>query len=218
MPNFASLLGPQALRDLQGHGRTVHFSGGDRLMGDRLAGDRVLLLEHGYVKIARVTPDGKDAVLDFRGPGELIGEQAALREGMRTATVEALTDGDALAISGAVFVAWLQSHPQGAMALLRGLSQRLSDADTQRVEYGASQTLARVAGRLLTLADRFGQRDNGRVDIALAISQEELAAWSGSSREATVKSLRTLRDLGVVETSRRRLVVLDTERLAGYAS
>lgn len=217
MPNFARSLRPEVLKDLEGRGRRITFYKGDHLLSDRSPGQRVLLLQGGFVKIVRVAPDGKEAVLDFRGPGELLGEQAALREELHTATVEALTDGGALAVPADRFIDWVIAHPHASLAVMRVLSERLNDADVQRLEYGASRTLGRVAGRLLALAHRFGRRDDGRVEIVLAISQEELAAWSGSSREATVKALRTLRALGVVETSRRRLVVLDLERLAGHA-
>jgi CRP-like cAMP-binding protein len=41
------------------------------------------------------------------------------------------------------------------------------------------------------------------------VTQSELAAWSGLSREAVVKGLRALRRLGWIEVDGRRLVVLD---------
>jgi CRP-like cAMP-binding protein len=211
--NFARQLDPQVLEELHARGRPVPFTRGQRLMQAQLKDDRVLLLDDGYVKISRTTSDGREAVLDFRGPGELLGERAALREDLPTPVVEALTDGEALSVAASSFVQWLMARPEASLAVMRVLAMRLHEADTQRMEYGASQTLARVAGRLATLADRFGQTRNGAVEIALAISQEELAAWSGSSREATVKALRTLRSLNVVETSRRRLVVLDPQAL-----
>jgi CRP-like cAMP-binding protein len=49
--------------------------------------------------------------------------------------------------------------------------------------------------------------------IDLPISQEELASWSGASREATSKALRDLRELGAVETRRRNITVRDVDLL-----
>ena len=43
--------------------------------------------------------------------------------------------------------------------------------------------------------------------ITLPLSQEELAGWTGSSREAVTKALRTLRELGWIETGRREISV-----------
>jgi CRP/FNR family transcriptional regulator, cyclic AMP receptor protein len=55
------------------------------------------------------------------------------------------------------------------------------------------------------------------VTITLPISQEELAGWTGASREAVTKSLRTLRDLGWIETGRRSISVRDAEALRRFA-
>jgi CRP-like cAMP-binding protein len=57
----------------------------------------------------------------------------------------------------------------------------------------------------------------GIVDIKTRVSQVELAAWSGLSREGTVKALRDLRDSEILETSRRHLRVLDVARLRDVA-
>ena len=54
--------------------------------------------------------------------------------------------------------------------------------------------------------------------ITLALSQEELAAWTASSREAVAKAMRLLRELGWIETHRRRVVVREIESLRRYAA
>jgi CRP-like cAMP-binding protein len=45
------------------------------------------------------------------------------------------------------------------------------------------------------------------------LSQEELAAWTGASREAVSKALQLLRSLRIVETGRRHVSVLDLDAL-----
>ncbi len=99
------------------------------------------------------------------------------------------------------------------------LAHRLRDADRQRLEFGSDYTVDRVAAHLIELAGRFGTaQPDGCVVIGLPVSQEDLAAWCGASREATVKALRQLRALGLIETGRRRLVVMDIQRLAQRVS
>jgi CRP-like cAMP-binding protein len=99
------------------------------------------------------------------------------------------------------------------------LSERLRDADVKRIGFAASDTVGRVASRLVELADRFGEEDErGETLITLPLTQEELAAWCGSSREATAKALQTLRSLGWVETARRRITVHDLASLRARAA
>jgi CRP/FNR family transcriptional regulator, cyclic AMP receptor protein len=63
------------------------------------------------------------------------------------------------------------------------------------------------------LADRFGDVGADSTDIDLAITQEDLAGWTGSSREAVIRALRTLRELGWIATRRRGITLLDVEML-----
>ena len=64
---------------------------------------------------------------------------------------------------------------------------RLRYADAQQARFATHDVVGRVAQRLVGLGDGFGEpAGDGRIEIALPLSQEELAAWTGSSREAVV--------------------------------
>jgi len=99
------------------------------------------------------------------------------------------------------------------MVLVRMLNRRLRDADRKRIEFLAQDTVGRVCSRLVELAERFGESGGEGVHIDLVISQEELAGWTGSSREAAIRALRSLRELGWIATSRRSITVLDLAEL-----
>jgi CRP-like cAMP-binding protein len=97
--------------------------------------------------------------------------------------------------------------------LLQMVTARLRDSDRKRVEFAAYDIAARVARRLVELADRFGEPDEQGVRISVALSQDELAGWVGASREAVAKALRVLRSRGFVSTGRRTMTVLDIDGL-----
>ena len=63
------------------------------------------------------------------------------------------------------------------------------------------------------MVERFGTETTAGHVIDLPITQEELAGWTGASREAVAKALRSLRELGLITTERRRITVLDLEEL-----
>ena len=73
---------------------------------------------------------------------------------------------------------------------MRTVIGRLRDADRKRIEFGAHDTIGRVAARLVEMAERFGQPTPDGLKIALPFSQDELAGWIGASREAVSKALR----------------------------
>ena len=181
------------------------------LEGDR--SETVILLVSGRVKVFSLTEQGDEVVLAVRGPGALLGEFSALDGDARSASVAALEPVVGLVLPSPVFVEFLRTHGQAATVLLQLVIARLRDADRKRVEFGAFDIAARVAGRLVELADRFGEPDEHGVRISVALSQDELAGWVGASREAVAKALRVLRDRGYVTTGRRTMTVLDLDGL-----
>lgn len=177
----------------------------------------VFLLRSGHCKISALADDGSEVLLGFRGEGMLVGELTAIDGRPRSASVIAIQPVEALAVPAADFRAYLEKRPSALRVVLEVQIARLRDADAKRLEFAASDTTARVAARLLELAARLGEAGPSGVTIGLPISQEELAAWSGASREATARALRSLRAAGWIETGRRRLVVRDAVALGRRA-
>jgi CRP-like cAMP-binding protein len=126
--------------------------------------------------------------------------------------VTAIEQVEALLVSARDFRRLLD-RPEFAVELLRRMGQRFRDADRKRVEFGASDTVGRVAARLVELAERYGEPEGRSLAIALPLNQEELAGWAAASRAAMANALQTLRELGWIETGRRRIRVLDLEAL-----
>jgi len=183
------------------------------MFGEGDTSDWIALVLTGRVKLSSFTQDGREAVIGIAGHGELLGELSAVDGEPRSATAIAIDAVEALIVSAEDFTRFLESRPGAAVLLLRTISTRLRDADRKRVEFGAHDTLGRVAARLVELADRYGEPARDGVLITLPLSQEELAGWTGSSREAVGKALHALRGLGWVRTERRRITVLAMEPL-----
>ncbi|GGK86857.1 Crp/Fnr family transcriptional regulator [Planomonospora parontospora subsp. parontospora] len=208
---FLSLLTPEEAAGLRTAGRPRRWDRGATLMAEGDASDWVLVLTSGRVKISSHTSSGTEVVLAVRGPGALLGEFSAIDGLPRSATVTALEPVEGIAVRD--FPAFLREHGRVAVLLLQTVTGRVRDADRKRIEYGAFDTAGRVATRLLELAERYGEQAGGAVRVALPLSQDELAGWTGSSREAVSKALRSLRDRGLIETGRRRVVIHDMEGL-----
>jgi CRP-like cAMP-binding protein len=169
----------------------------------------VFLLSQGRVKVSSATTDGRDVVLAICVPGEILGELSAVDGSPRSATATAIEAVEARVVDGAAFRAFLASSAPAATALLVAVCGRLRLSDRRSVEFVAMDSVGRVAGRLVELAEQFGVTGpDGRVRIDVPITQDELAGWTGSSREAVSKALRTLRDRGWISTGRRTITVL----------
>ncbi|MCG5217796.1 Crp/Fnr family transcriptional regulator [Streptosporangium sp. KLBMP 9127] len=208
---FLSLLTPEELATLRANGRPRRWDRGDTVINEGDAADWVLVLTAGRVKVSSHTASGTEVVLAIRGPGALLGDMSAIDGGPRSGTVTTLEPVEGIVIGD--FPGFLHQHGRIAVLLMKLIIGRLRDADRKRIEYGAFDTTGRVATRLVELAERYGEPSGGGVRVALPLSQDELAGWTGASREAVSKSLRALRDRGLIATGRRRVVIHDLEGL-----
>lgn len=212
--SFGDGLTPEERDDFEGRGRRRRWPRGAAIFNEGGRSDFVASVVRGRVKASYFTDDGDEVVLAIRGPGALIGDMSAIDEEPVSATVTALEPIEALVVPVDSFMEYLQRHPRVALMLLRNMSRRLRDSDRKRIEFSAFDTLGRVARRIVELAEDFGETDGGDgIRITLPLSQEELAGWTGSSREAVSKALRALRNRGWIETHRRAITVLDIDSL-----
>lgn len=217
-PEFWDQLTDQEAAALEQCGRRREFRRGAVLLREGQVSGWVAVLRSGRVKVSVNTANGVEVVLAVRGPGALIGELSAIGRGPHGATVSALESVSALVVPVAAFEAYLQQHGRVAFHLMRTLVSRLNDADRKRIEFGAHDTTGRVAARLVEMVERFGEPTADGVKIALPFTQDELAGWTGASREAVSKALGVLRAAGEIRTGRMSVVVLDLPALRRRAA
>jgi CRP/FNR family cyclic AMP-dependent transcriptional regulator len=215
---FAALLEPAEWARVQALGHVVGFPSGSVLMHERGVSDLVMILLEGHVKTTLVGEGGREALLSIRDPGDVLGELSAIDGQPRVATVTALDAVSALTVPAEVFRRHLETTPRVAVALLAVVTRRFREAMLVRSQFGALDTIGRLSARLIELAERYGEDTGDEIQIALALSQEELGAWTGASRAGLSNALRTLRELGWIETQRRRIVVRDLQALRDRAA
>lgn len=178
-------------------------------------GDDFAILLSGRVKLIARATTGRSVLVGLRGPGALIGELGAIDGKPRAADAVALEAGEAAVGSLAFLTRFLKERPSAMTVVTAMVVDRLREADRGRVELAAHDGLGRVVLRLLELADNYGQAvgSGSDVRIQLPISQDELADWTGMSRQAVARALSTLRSEGYVSTHRMGLSVHDPDRL-----
>ena len=98
------------------------------IMHEGSAGENVALVLAGRVKLVARGVGERTVVLAIRGPGELVGEMAALGGTRRSATAIADEDVELGLLSGEDFRGYLRDHPDAALVLLRTLVGRMTEA------------------------------------------------------------------------------------------
>jgi CRP/FNR family transcriptional regulator, cyclic AMP receptor protein len=197
------------------HERTL--AAGEQLFRHGEAGSSFAVILSGRFKLVTRAATGRTVFLCIRGPGELIGEMAVLDENPRTADVLAVETARVAVGGAAALRQLLAQRPTAALALAKSLSWRLRESDEARVEMAALTGAARVAVRLIELSEQHGRSTPAGVEIDLALTQDEIADWTGLSRPAVARALADLRAARLVVTGRRSLTLPDPERLRALA-
>jgi CRP/FNR family cyclic AMP-dependent transcriptional regulator len=194
------------------------FPPGSMLMFQGEPDERVMLLLAGRVKVSRVDQDGREVLLSIRDPGDVLGEVAFIDGQPRIANVAALEAVEAIVAPANALRRHLETTPRAAVVLLEIVTRRLRETTVKRSQFGASDTMGRLAARILELAQRYGEPTPDGIEVLSPLSQEDLAAWTGSSRAGVADALHTMRELGWVRTDRRKVIVSDVEALRARAA
>ncbi|GIF51845.1 CRP-like cAMP-binding protein [Asanoa ferruginea] len=203
---------------------SVRAAGADRVFRTGAAlfhqGDpsrHVVIIEFGWVKVTAVSRRGWEALLAIRGPGDVVGELAVLDARPRLATVTALTSLRGTVVSADRLTDCMRANWAVAVALLRHLAKTVREADERRMQFGASNGDSRLVVLLHELAGKHGRVIDDGVLIDLPLSQQDLAASVGTSREVVARMLRVLRSRQIVLTQRRQIIVVRPDLLESLA-
>lgn len=156
----------------------------------------------GRVRVFSADDKGKEYVLNELGPGDYLGELALIDDCTRTASVLTLVASRFLVIPKASFQAFLTSHPSVAVHLLKALAARVRKL-TEEVERLA---LCDVYGRLANTLNSRAVAEDGR-RITDALTQRDLAALVGASREMISRIFKDLKSGGYISLEGKRVVI-----------
>jgi CRP/FNR family cyclic AMP-dependent transcriptional regulator len=204
-------LSERELRHLVEESRLCRFRAGEMILYQGEPGFACHILMRGRVRVFVVGEDGRELAMHILGPGEIIGEMALFDDLPRSANVEALEESQTLELHRDALLRCLRRSPALALSLLRSMSTRLRHA-TGDAEGLASLTVAeRLVQRLQRLAEWSGMSVAGGVRIVPPMTQQELAALVGTSRESVNRALVRLRQQGKVRLDNGWIVLLNGE-------
>lgn len=209
-------LAPDDLTALQAAARPVPVA--SRQLLRRRDEDRVVLLLDGTAKQHLVTASGEEVIDALVGSGYVAGLTSVLGQCPAGTDLTSMEPVSALSIAGRDLRHLVRTRPGVATACLQVAVTQQAALGAERARFAGTNVTQRVCTRLLELARGWGHIEDGGVHVALPITQYELAAWSGASRESVAKILQGLRAAGTLTTSRRSLTVVDMRALRRAAS
>jgi CRP/FNR family cyclic AMP-dependent transcriptional regulator len=211
-PLFGALA-PELIERLSSYATTRTIERGATIFAKGDPGNSLYAVCAGTVKISVPSADGKDAVFNLVGEGEIFGEIALLDGRPRTADATAMSDCELMVIERRDFLSLVRSQPEIALKLMEVLCARLRHTSEQVEDVLFLDLPGRLAKILLQLTDSAKLSQARRVTI----TQREIGQMIGMSRESTNKQLRHWQERNWVRLERGGIVVLKPEALAAIA-
>lgn len=204
-------IAPEELEQIAATVTEKHVPRGEIIFrrGDPCVGFHIVI--YGQVKLAFISPDGNEKVVEIIGPGFSFGEALMFMEKPYIVTAQALADSLLLHVPRDAIFSELQRDPKFARKMLAGLSRRLHSLICDVEAYSLSSGTQRVIGYLLkseTPAD--GDQ------ITLEVSKTVLASRLNLTPEHFSRILHDLAAKQLIAIEGRNITILDIERLRAY--
>lgn len=196
------------------HGRVVDFKRGQMIYASGADDSTMMLITKGRVEISRSSADGRRSILTHLGPGDVLGELAALDGGPRSADAVAATTVRGQVLARAQVLQLLQEHPDAALDVIGMLCRRLRETSGMYTAHMLADGQARLARLLLHLSEKWGEAlPGGRLRLAERFSQSDLGDLVGLSRESVNRQIRDWEQAGLIERQGMGFVLCDPAAL-----
>ncbi|MCL6634419.1 MAG: Crp/Fnr family transcriptional regulator [Peptococcaceae bacterium] len=198
-------------------GSTVHYPRGQVIFSAGEVADRVYLIESGWVKIYRLSADGRRVTVgSIRSPGEMMGLAETLWGGERTCFAGAINNVTLVTVGKGKFEELLAMHPMLAIKVAKLLGARMREAESIIHEMVCWQAPGRLALMLLKIGERCGVESKNGIKINLPLTHEEIACMVGTSRQTVTSLLNTFKQERSIALEGREIKIVDPDKLARW--
>lgn len=195
-------LDESALQKLAPGGAVRAYARNVVVLSEGDATDSFYVVLSGRVKAFVSDPGGKEVIVNTIGAGDFFGE-LVLDGGARAASIMTLEPSRFFIIPQRDVEALLETNPEFARNLLRKLIGKVRSLTARVLDL----SLKDVYGRLAKFLEETAVEQGGKRVVAERLTQSDIAARIGGSREMVSRILRDLSAGGYVTVEARRIVL-----------
>lgn len=195
-PLFAGLA-PADAELLQSRCVSVHHPAGHRIFDEGEPARGFYLIHTGQVKIFKLSPRGSEQILAVLGSGQTFAEAAAFLGKGYPASAECLEDSDLIFIEREAIRGLLARDPELALRMMAGMALKLRRLVSLVEDLTLRDARGRLSRYLLGLAPSQSSSD---CVVKLPTQQTVLARLLGLTQETLSRTLKSLREEGLVES------------------
>jgi CRP-like cAMP-binding protein len=197
---------------------TEKYAKGEYIFLECDAPRNLYVVVKGEVKLLKQTEDGRETIVEMAYPGEIFGEEAIFDGQPYPLTAQALEDVELLSITRSDFFAFLRDNPDLALEIITELGARLREAQNTIRALAMERVEWRIARVLLMLSRKAGVVEADGVSIDLPLTRQDIADMAATTVETTIRVLSNFKKMGLVETEKGKIILLDKKHLEEMVS
>jgi CRP-like cAMP-binding protein len=182
--------------------------------GNRMKG--FYCVQAGIVKIYKTGFDGKEQIIRFAKPGDIIGYRSVISSEPACTTTEVLEDCVLCQIPTEILLGLVKTNGNFAVELMKLTCKELGEANAYITDIAQKTVKERLAEILLHLQDEFGEDQQGILNISL--TREELSNIVGTATESIIRLLSEFKNDRLIELNGRKIKILDLPGLKYIAN
>ena len=180
-------------------GSAVKFPKGRVIIGSDVVPDCFYIVKSGVVMAYEELDNGSELAYFFMERNSVLLEANLILSKAPGVSFRALEDSMLIRVTREQLLRALEDNPMVLISLLSSVSNKFLDAMDANREMKKHDAYWRVCGLLIEFAEKYGAQYDGKVLIRRRISVQLITDMLGINRATTVRSMRQLRDLGLVE-------------------
>jgi CRP-like cAMP-binding protein len=182
--------------------------------GNRMKG--FCCVQSGIIKIYQTGFDGKEQIIRFAKPGDIIGYRSVVSNEPACTTSEVIEEAMLCHIPTEILLNLVKTNGNFAVELMKLTCKELGEANSYITDIAQKTVKERLAEILIHLEEEFGEDSQGALNISL--TREELSNIVGTATESIIRLLSEFKSLAYIEINSRKIKILDKPGLKYIAN
>lgn len=198
-------------------GNKVHYNKGEVIIYPTDQIKDIFIVLKGKAKQYVMSEEGREKILFILEQGEIVGDISLFEQSEAGFYVEAIENAELIRLTLSDLNEALKKYPEYNLYILSSLSKKAKNLVNQLEDTCFKDAETRICDMLIKLAFYEGKMDKDSTRITFRTSQQFISDMLGINRITTVKIIKNLRLMGLLDVKGKSYIINDLSLLQMYA-
>jgi CRP-like cAMP-binding protein len=198
-------------------GHIRHFFQGSYIFHQGEEAEWLYILISGQVKLAQLTQEGDQVVMNYFGPGQGLGIIVALNDDIYPVSAEVVKDCQLIGWHRDEMKTLMEHHAQLALNGMKMMGDRFTRLQARLLDVSTKRVEQRVARAIMRLVRQFGKRQEDGVLIDVPLTRQDIAEMTGTNVYSVSRIISKWEQAGWVVSRRKQITLTKPHKLVVLA-